>query len=189
MHGYCLGVTESSAIGAPGPYRITAVCLGNICRSPIAEVILADRIERAGLAQLVQVDSAGTGDWHVGGRADRRTIAVLTRHGYDIDHIPRQITADWFAGINLLLAMDSANFQDLQRMASSSSVKSVQMSRSHLRMLRSFDPVLSALPAPHPELDLPDPYYGTPEDFELVLALVERAADGVVDFVRQDLAL
>ncbi|MFM8349901.1 MAG: low molecular weight protein-tyrosine-phosphatase [Actinomycetales bacterium] len=169
----------------PPPYRITTVCLGNICRSPITEVVLTDRIHQAGLGDQVLVDSAGTGDWHVGGQADRRTIAVLTQHGYQINHVPRQITSHWFADINLLLAMDSANFSDLQRMAPSG--PNVPGATS-LRMLRSFDPALAHLNEPHPELDVPDPYYGNPEDFEVVLDLVERAADGVVNFVQLDLS-
>ncbi len=165
-------------------YRVTAVCLGNICRSPIAEVVIANRIDQAGLNGRVLVDSAGTGDWHVGGRADRRAIATLNRHGYQISHVPRQITGDWLAEINLLLAMDSANFLDLQRMAAAIPTEAGKV---RLRMLRSFDPALAALPEPHPELDVPDPYYGSPEDFEVVLALVQRAADGVVAFVKQEL--
>jgi len=177
-------VKEPPVPSVPHRYQITAVCLGNICRSPIAETVLATRIEQAGLAGVVHVDSAGTGDWHVGGKADRRTIDVLVRHGYEIDHIPRQITGDWFAGINLVLAMDSANYKDLQRMSASSAASSANTT---LRMLRSFDPTLAAISEPDPALDLPDPYYGTPADFEMVLQMVEGSADGVLDFVRQSL--
>lgn len=151
----------------------------------MAEVVLAERIARAGLSDLVQVDSAGTGDWHVGGQADRRTIAVLTRRGYAINHVPRQITSTWFARINLLLAMDHANYNDLQRMARSTTAASTVTT---LRMLRSFDPELASITEPDPALDVPDPYYGAPEDFEMVLNLVERSADGVIDYVRRDLS-
>ena len=182
---YCLRVAQHEAQQPVPLYRITTVCLGNICRSPIAEVVLADRIRRAGLSDRVLVDSAGTGDWHVGGQADRRTIAVLTQRGYQINHVPRQITSHWFTDINLLLAMDSANFTDLQRMSQSRPGASGTTS---LRMLRSFDPDLDHLKEPHPDLDVPDPYYGNPEDFDLVLALVERAADGVVNYVQLDLS-
>jgi protein-tyrosine phosphatase len=160
------------------PYRITVVCLGNICRSPIGEVVLRDRIAVAGLADRVVVDSAGTGDWHIGHPADPRTLATLDAHGYAHDHRARQITADWFAEIDLLLAMDEANYADLQRMRSRSGAT------TELRMMRSFDPGLAHLAEPHPELDVPDPYYGGPAEFTEVLRMIERAADGLVETLR-----
>ena len=96
--------------------RVTAVCSGNICRSPIAEVVLRDAVERAGLGHAVLVDSAGIGAWHLGQGADRRSVAVLARHGYDgSQHQVRQITRDWI---------------DLRRLAPDTDV----------RLLRSFDP-------------------------------------------------
>lgn len=164
--------------------RVTAVCLGNICRSPIAEVVLSDRVARAGLGARIQVDSAGTGDWHVGGRADHRTIAVLTSHGYDIDHVPRQITHSWMENIDLLLAMDHRNYRDLDGLIRGGSTQV----RPTLRMLRSFDPQLLEIAEPDTRLDVPDPYYGDPADFEDVLAMVERAADGVVTYLEQRLS-
>ncbi|NDF96834.1 MAG: protein tyrosine phosphatase, partial [Proteobacteria bacterium] len=77
--------------GTSRPFRITVVCLGNICRSPIGEAVLRDRVAEAGLADLVQVDSAGTGDWHLGHDADPRARAVLQQHGYPLSHQARQI--------------------------------------------------------------------------------------------------
>ena len=76
----------------PAPYRITVVCLGNICRSPIGEAVLRARLVDAGLADRVLVDSAGTGDWHLGHPADPRALATLDAHGYPHDHVARQIT-------------------------------------------------------------------------------------------------
>ncbi len=153
-------------------YRITVVCLGNICRSPIGEAVLRARIEEAGLDGRVSVDSAGTGDWHLGQDANPRSVAVLTEHDYRLDHRARQITADWFEDIDLVLAMDAANYADLERMQ--------RGTRAELRMLRSFDPELAHLREPDPGLDVPDPYYGGPEDFLEVLRMVERASGGVV---------
>ena len=155
-------------------YRITAVCLGNICRSPIAEVVLRDRVVAAGLGELVVVDSAGTGDWHIGYPADPRAQATLTAAEYEHDHRARQINEGWMSDIDLLLAMDSANYRDLQRMVDLSGTT------PELRMLRSFDPDLAHFSAPHPELDVPDPYYGGDEGFVQVLAMIERAADALV---------
>ncbi len=159
----------------PTRYRITVVCLGNICRSPIGEAVLRTRIEAAGLTASVCVDSAGTGDWHLGHGADPRALSTLDAAGYDHDHVARQISASWLDDIDLLLAMDEANYRDLQRMLARSGASPA------LRMMRSFDPALSDLPEPHPDLAVPDPYYGGPEGFAEVLQMIEKAADGIVD--------
>lgn len=156
------------------PYRITVVCLGNICRSPIGEVVLRDRVTQAGLEGTVTVDSAGTGDWHIGRDADPRTIEVLLDHGYAIDHRARQITHDWFEAIDLAIAMDTSNYANLERLMA------VSGADSELRMMRSFDPELATIAAPDDRLDVPDPYYGGPEGFVEVLRMIERAADGLV---------
>ena len=96
------------------PLRITAVCLGNICRSPIAEAVLRDRIDRAGLSDLVVVDSAGTGDWHIGYAADPRSQAILTEHGYELTHTARQITSSWMAELDIILVMDQRNYANVE---------------------------------------------------------------------------
>ena len=157
------------------PLRITAVCLGNICRSPIAEAVIRDRATTAGLGSLVTVDSAGTGDWHLGHGADPRSLSTLASHGYQLEgHISRRIDADWFDGLDLVLAMDSSNYRDLLALATMTD------SDPDVRMLRSFDPALAYLEAPHPELDVPDPYYGGRDGFGAVLSMIEAAADGLV---------
>src|SRR6188472_3018274 len=92
--------------GAVSAFRIVFVCLGNICRSPIAEVVMRSLVEEAGLGDRIKVASAGTGDWHVGKRADSRTLDVLTRHGYDGSrHRARQFEASWFDQHDLVLAL------------------------------------------------------------------------------------
>lgn len=155
-------------------YRITVVCLGNICRSPIGEVVLADRIERAGLSHLVEVDSAGTGDWHVGHGADPRSVEILLRHGYDIEHAARQITHDWIEDIDLILVMDTSNYADVQGLMDLSGAQ------TEMRMFRAFDPQCADIAEPDPELDVPDPYFGGEEGFEIVLDMIERAANGLI---------
>jgi len=155
-------------------FRITLVCLGNICRSPIAEVVLRDRIAQAGLAEQVTVDSAGTGDWHLGRPADTRAQATLTAHGYVVDHRARQIDSSWFGGIDLALAMDSVNFADIVAM------RDEARAATTIHLLRSYDPALAGLPEPSPELDVPDPYEGDSSSFEAVLHMIESAADGLV---------
>lgn len=163
----------------PPPYRITVVCLGNICRSPIGEAVIRDRLGRAGLAGQVVVDSAGTGDWHVGGLADPRSTAVLEANGYALDHRVRQIGPKWFPDIDLLLAMDASNYRDLAAMGAVAS--------TDLRMLRSFDPACAGIPEPSPALDVPDPYYGGADGFAEVLAMVERSSDGLISALEQRL--
>lgn len=156
------------------PLRVTAVCSGNICRSPIAEYVLRDVIGRAGLAHAVVVDSAGVGAWHVGEGADPRSVRVLAAHGYDgSGHRVQQITGAWFDrpdAPDLLLAMDATHHAALRRMAPGSDV----------RMLRSFDPRL----ADDADLDVPDPYYDDGDGFERVLAMIEAATPGVLTHLR-----
>jgi protein-tyrosine phosphatase len=165
------------------PYRITTICLGNICRSPMAEVVLRDRVQQAGLADLVQVDSAGTGDWHIGYPADERASATLDAFDYARgNHTARQIQEDWVADIDLALVMDTANFQDVSAIVMRSG------STTDLRMFRSFDPSLAHLAPPHPELDVPDPYYGGDDGFIAVLQMIERASDGVIAHVQEHIS-
>lgn len=136
--------------------RITAVCLGNICRSPIAAAVLAEE-----LADLdVVVDSMGTGGWHVGEDADPRARAALQRAGYDLEHSARQATAAALAGADLVLAMDAANLRELRRMG----VDAV--------LIRSFDPAAD-------DAEVPDPYYGSAADFDEVVAMVRASVPGL----------
>jgi protein-tyrosine phosphatase len=162
------------------PLRVTAVCSGNICRSPIAEIVLRDAVERAGLGHAVVVDSAGIGGWHVGEGADPRSVAVLRRHGYDGSaHRVQQITARWFDADDapdLLLAMDSTHLRDLRRLAPVD---------AEVVLMRAFDP---ALDPEVDDLEVPDPYYGSARDFEDVLAMIEAATPGTLVRIRELLA-
>ena len=152
-------------------FRITAVCLGNICRSPMAEAVLRARAIEAGLTHI-RVDSAGTGSWHIGDDADPRTLSTLQARGYNLDHRAQQITHDWFAERELIVVMDSANYRDVL------ALRDIPQADTPVRMLRSFDPALAHLPEPHPELDVPDPYYAG--GFDEVLDMVETAVDGLL---------
>ncbi len=136
--------------------RITCVCLGNICRSPIAQAVLA-----AELGDLdVEVDSVGTGGWHVGEGADPRAVQALTRAGYDLEHLARQADPRALASSDLILAMDAANLRDLRHMG-------VQAD-----LLRSFDPHAD-------DTEVPDPYYGSEDGFDEVVAMVRSAVPGI----------
>ena len=164
----------TTPIAPETPLRITAVCLGNICRSPIAEAVLRDRIDRAGLSHLVSVDSAGTGDWHIGYPTDPRSQAILTQNGYELSQSARQITSSWMAELDIILVMDSSNYTNVEALIRESGQE------PELYMMRSFDPELSHLGEVHPDLDVPDPYYNKDEGFALVLDMIERAADAFV---------
>ncbi len=146
------------------PFRICFVCAGNICRSPMAEVVFARLVERAGLSAHVAVESAGTGDWHVGEQADRRTIAALDRLGYDGSaHRARQFQAEWFDGLDLVVALDRSHERILRSWATT------EEDRSKIGLLLGFDP------AQTPAGDVPDPYYSDDRTFDEVLGMIERA--------------
>jgi protein-tyrosine phosphatase len=144
---------ELSEVGS-----IAVVCLGNICRSPMAEVVLRDRLGAAGLE--IELASAGTGGWHAGEGMDERAAATLARHGYPTGHTARQWQASWRDHYDLVLAMDARNLADLGGPS------------DRVRLFRDLDP---AGPG-----DVPDPWYGGTDGFESVLAMIERTADALV---------
>ena len=159
-------------------YRVTAVCLGNICRSPMAEAVIRTRVDDAGLAAQVLVDSAGTDGWHIGENADPRALQTLRAAGYDLVHSGRQITQEWFlepGRPDLLLTMDASNYATVTALAPDA------VARERVHMLRSFDPALTGIPLGDPRLDVPDPWFGDHDGFIDVLRMIEAAADGLVD--------
>ncbi len=151
--------------------HVSFICTGNICRSPIAAIVVREHLRRAGLDD-VKVTSAGTGPWHVGEAADNRAKKVLADHGYPTAHVAAQVDRGHLDA-DLLLAMDSGHFRDLRRMAPAD--------RDKIRMYRSFDPAADA-----DDLDVPDPYYGGPGGFVEVLEMIEAAAPGLVEWVREN---
>jgi len=156
---------------AEGPYRICCVCLGNICRSPMAEVVLRDQLATAGLDDQVVVDSAGTGGWHVGDRMYPPARAQLRRRGYDGEaHRARQIDGSWLGELDLILAMDADNLRDL---------RALDPGGDQHHRIRLFGEVGGLDGA-----DVPDPYYGNDADFAHVLAMLESGMATVVDQLR-----
>ena len=157
---------------------VSVICLGNICRSPIGEVVLRDRFERHGLE--IEVSSGGTGSWHIGEDANPRTIKVLEANNYSISHSAQQVDRTWFKETDLFLAMDLSNRTNLLKMAGAEFSEKVLM-------YRWFDESLSHLPQDHPDLEVPDPYFSGEKEFEEVVKMVEQAADGFVNKIRQSL--
>ena len=155
------------------PLHVTFVCSGNICRSPMAEKMFAHQIEGRGLADRVRVTSAGTGGWHAGDGADRRTNAVLQAHGYPTTHRAAQLADDHLSAY-MMVAMGRNHARFLADMG---------VPPERLRMMRAFDPRSGA----HP-LDVEDPYYGGPEDFEAVFTVIESALPGLHQWVDERLA-
>ncbi len=155
---------------APAPLRLEVVCLGNICRSPMAHVVLEHKLTEAGLADDVVVTSSGTGGWHEGEPMDERAAAELSAAGYDpTRHRARTFTTDTYAETDLMLAMDASNRADMVDRAPTVA------DAERVRMFRSFDPEAG----PRDE-EVPDPWYGGQDGFASVLATVERTADAIV---------
>jgi protein-tyrosine phosphatase len=156
----------------PGaPYRVCLVCLGNICRSPMAETVLRDAVAEAGLDGQVIVDSAGTGDWHIGHQMNSGARAALGRRGYDGSaHRARQIDASWLPRRDLFLAMDSRNLADLRRMAGVGEHDRIQLF-GDVGNVGDVGGLSGA-----GDRDIPDPYGGDAAEFGYVLDLLRGAA-------------
>lgn len=162
------------------PYRVMTVCTGNICRSPMAQVVLAERFRAAGLGDVVVVDSTGISDEEHGNGIDRRAARVLAAHGYPVpQHAARRVRRGELGERDLVLAMTASHARALRAMAPDDA--------DRVRMLRSFDPE-APVGGPEHRLDVDDPWYGDEAGFEVTLEEVEAAADGVVEHVRAALA-
>lgn len=154
--------------------RLLFVCLGNICRSPTAEAVMTRLVADAGRSGAFEIESAGTGAWHVGKPPDGRATSAAQRRGFTMQSVARQVTPEDFARFDLLLAMDRDNLDELHRLAPDAAA----MRRA--RLLREFDPAS----ADQPDLAVPDPYYGGADGFDHVLDLVEAACAGLLADLR-----
>ena len=166
-------------------YRVCFVCTGNICRSPMAEYVFRARVAEAGLADRVEIDSAGTGGWHEGEAADPRTVTVLRDSGYNCDHTARRFQPSWFARRDLVIALDAGHLRDLRRLAPT------EDDARKVRLLRAYARRSTGVLAPDDylggDLDVPDPYYGGPDGFAECLEMVEEASTGLLAAVREHL--
>ena len=146
--------------------RVLFVCLGNICRSPTAEGVLRHKLREAGLADQVEVASAGTGDWHVGNPPDKRSQAAAKLRGYDLSaQRAQQVTRADFSSYDLILAMDQSNLRNLKALQPAQGKAELDL------FLRRYQSSVD---------DVPDPYYDGEHGFEQVLDLIEQACDLLV---------
>ena len=153
--------------------KLLFVCMGNICRSPTAEGVMRRLVRDAGLDDRIEIDSAGTGGWHVGSPPDERATAAAGRRGIALGGAARQFDPADFDRFDLILARDGSNLQDLVRQAPSGAAA------RKVRLLREYDPASAG----GPDLDVPDPYYGDGDGFDLVLDQVEAACRGLLDAI------
>jgi low molecular weight protein-tyrosine phosphatase len=154
--------------------RILFVCLGNICRSPSAEAVMRRLAAEQGLADAIELDSAGTGGWHVGEPPDPRAAEAARSRGIELDGRARKIGPKDFERFDLILAMDGSNLHELGRLAPD------ERARAKMRLLREFDPASAGAR----NLDVPDPYYGGPGGFDEVLDLLQAACAGLLAELR-----
>jgi len=151
--------------------RILLVCMGNICRSPMAEGVLREYLTRAGLARDVEVDSAGTVGYHAGEPPDQRAQKAAARRGYDISRLrARRVREADFLRFDRILAMDRDNLSALEQYCPPEHRQRLGMFLDYAKGMRG--------------QEVPDPYYGAPEAFEYVLDLAENAAVGLVEALR-----
>ena len=147
--------------------NVVFVCLGNICRSPMAEAVFSDMVEKAGLSDQIDIDSCGTGSWHVGEAPHRGTQQVLRKHDISYSHRARQIDNSDLAEADYLVAMDRSNLSDVQRMGDTD---------ADLRLLLDYADSVD-------EKDVPDPYYTG--GFDTVYRLVEAGCEGLLAHIRE----
>lgn len=148
--------------------KILFVCLGNICRSPLAEAVFSEKVRKAGLAEEITIDSCGTGGYHIGHQPDPRSIAVATAHRIPIGHEARQLRKSDLRSFNYVVGMDDQNIRDILALDRAPTAEVVKM--------RQFDRL-------GPNLDVPDPYYGGDEGFEQVYQMLDRSSDVFLSYL------
>ena len=146
------------------------VCLGNICRSPAAEAVFLDLVKKKGLSKSFIVDSAGTGSWHIGKKADTRMRIAARKRGIEILSRARQINASDFEKFNYIVTMDNSNFKNINDFKSRKSLSNF----SSIIKIQNFRSIFE-------ETEVPDPYFGGDEGFDYVLDILEDSVSGFLD--------
>ena len=149
--------------------RVLFVCLGNICRSPLAESIFNKKLKEKELQEKVEAESAGTGDWHVGEEPDERTREVGSKYGLDFLTVGQQVQPEAFEEFDYLLVMDEDNYRFVQEMAP-------EAARGEVMLMREFDPEGGT--------NVPDPYFGGKEGFQQVYDILDRSMDEFIQYLQ-----
>ena len=150
--------------------KVLFVCLGNICRSPLAEAVFNHKIKQLNLQQHIFADSCGTGNYHIGDQPDPRTIQTAKKNGVEIWHQARQLSAEDLTGFDYLFAMDEQNKRSILRLPAAGK-------HAHkIKLMREFDP--------QGQGDVPDPYYGTMHDFQHVFEMLDRTLDVFIESIK-----
>lgn len=164
--------TRIPAMPDPAPRYVLFVCMGNICRSPLAEGLFLHKINKRGVAHLFAVDSCGIGDWHIGIRPDHRALDVARQNGITLPSRARQIHRKDFDRFDVIVCMDEENRNHLLALGAP---------KDKVRLLLEFDPDATML-------EVPDPYYGDPEDFELTFQLIDSATDVLLETMLREMS-
>jgi low molecular weight protein-tyrosine phosphatase len=152
--------------------EVRFVCLGNICRSPLAQGVFEKLIAQEGLQNKILVSSAGTGGWHIGKPPDERMQQTANKYGIQLNSRGQQFQVSDFQEVDLILAMDHSNLMALEQISPD------PKQTEKLRLFRSFDPEADG------DLDVPDPYYGGGRGFEIVYQIVERTCPRILDYLK-----
>jgi protein-tyrosine phosphatase len=156
-----------------GKIRVLFVCLGNICRSPLAEAIFKHKVKERGLDRWIQADSCGTSNYHIGDTPDPRTIANASKNGIIIDHCGRQLTEQDLGDFDYILAMDNSNYNNILKLPGSSQYA------HKVKLMREFDPSGKG--------EVPDPYYGGEKGFQEVFDILDRTMEKFLQHLEKEL--
>lgn len=151
--------------------KILFVCLGNICRSPLAEAIFKEKVKKAGLDEIITVDSCGTGNYHIGEDPDPRSIAIADKHAVPIHHKARQLSRKDGDQFNYIIVMDDKNHEDTMAVVHNGSARVLKM--------RHFDPIGR-------DEDVPDPYFGGDEGFQHVYDMLDRSSIQFLEYLKKE---